>query len=100
MTDMKLDLSDWQAADGSAPANPLPTVISANPQRITIAFADGRSVWIEQESGAIRVHGYLPSDSGVDEPLSMSIHQSTFSVSTDGLDDIVEQVPSPTRATQ
>lgn len=97
MPDIKLTLEDWQAEDGSSPANPIPTVISAHPQRITVSFADGRSISIEQEFGSIRVHGYLPTDSGVDEPLSMSISHTDFSITTDALADPFEHALNPER---
>jgi len=87
-------LADWQSEDGSAPSNPLNIKLSVQATRIDVEFKDGRALWIEQENGKIRVHGYLPEGTGHCEPVNLDIGKDRFVVSTDavGFDGFEQEI--------
>lgn len=69
-------LADWQSEDGSVPENPIGTQVSLWHTRIDLKFQDGRSIWIEQQDGKIRIHGYLSEETGNGEPMTLTLNLS------------------------
>jgi len=87
MTDLPFEidfaLDDWQAGDGNAAFNPIPAKLNLRHDRLDLTFDDGRAVWIEQQDGTIRIHGYLSAETGHDGPVNLDIEQTRFTVGTD-----------------
>jgi len=75
MTDLPFEidfaLDDWQAGDGNAAFNPIPAKLNLRHDRLDLTFDDGRAVWIEQQDGTIRIHGYLSEETGHDGPVNL-----------------------------
>ncbi|UTS82734.1 hypothetical protein [Phaeobacter piscinae] len=86
--ELDLTLDDWQAEDGSVPPNPIQAKLKIQNNRIDLEFHDGRSVWIEQQDGKIRIHGYLSEETGHHEPMNLDIEDTQFVVSTDAPGDL------------
>jgi hypothetical protein len=76
-------LEDWRAEDASSRADPIEVALKLRHERIDLAFGDGRSLWIEQQAGTIRVHGYLSEATGHDIPVNLDIEEARFTVSID-----------------
>lgn len=83
-----MTLADWQCEDGSTPENPMGLQVSLWHTRIDLKFQDGRSIWIEQQDGKVRIHGYLSEETGHHEPVNLDIEDTRFVVSTDALGHI------------
>lgn len=79
-TELDITLEDWQAGDGTSPSNQISAKLKLHRDRVDLKFDDGRAIWIEQQSGTIRVHGYLPDSTGYDAPETLNIERARFIV--------------------
>lgn len=90
--DHQLLLADWRSLNGNPfgdedhkIAEPLAVEVKAQADRIDLVFADGRSVWIEQEGGTVTVHAYDPAH---DEPVNVRIGLDAITVDADDRDPV------------
>lgn len=82
---ISIELQDWRQADGASVfSDPIAGTLSIRPERIDIEFPDGRSIWIEQEAGIIKVHGYATF---ADEPVNLYLAETYASADCDAPGD-------------
>ena len=65
--------------DDTQEANPIPARIEMRDTRIDLFFTNNRSVWIEQEDGAINTRCTGPND---DEPTSVAMTDTDLTINT------------------